>query len=212
MQLASRFPDRDLVITPLPELTPEWSNLLTIGAQKAGIQIADWVGLSMSSKIRLELALAEEICVLVPKRKKHRKDRRFWELSLLLQSGKAIVADMPMSEYFEGDCTICPDYLRTVKKLGSFRFTENSGRVLWPHVLHETSRTKFQNLHEIILPFYDYETGDYDCWKDGNASDTWFYDHENSVLSLYCSGGFTAWFEKKFRRFHMKVDEIENSA
>jgi hypothetical protein len=199
MGLAELFADTDVIASPSSEMPEMWQRLLNAGAAEATRTIAALVGLSDGSDARKILSSADELGVLLPKRRRERKKRETWRLALSLRHDITMLFYPPRGEWLASHQSYPDAYWNLVRQIGVFRFTQDAGCLLWPQIVV----AKAAEMAGILdgkhpLPFFSLETGDYDCWFDWTGFDTWQFDHETQKLSLYCSGGFAAWFERRF--------------
>jgi hypothetical protein len=72
---------------------------------------------------------------------------------------------------------------------------------MWPFALLQARdgiRLSMEtNSYRKITPFFDDQSGNYECWLDDDFFDVWFFNHENGTFKLVSSEGWSGWFDKK---------------
>jgi len=131
---------------------------------------------------------------------------RWSYLALQFADDLAMLFDAPSSEYFDSGTSSPDEYLKVIRSLGACHFTQFSGHILWPPLIAQVGHEIASLLHDHttpsdIKPFFDHQTGDYDCWMDTNYDNVFYFAHETIAMKHYSQGGFANWFEKRFLEF-----------
>jgi hypothetical protein len=157
----------------------------------------------MTSGVRRTLLGAVDVAALLPKGARRRRDKRTWRLAIQLTDDHVFLFNAPVPEFLRASAGLPATYVRLVSALGTFGFSRFSGRTIWPNLIWPTSKDVERALRDAamfspVMAFYDHGTGDYDCWVGGSYTAVWSYDHEDSTLVRYSTGGLVGWFEKRF--------------
>jgi hypothetical protein len=126
-----------------------------------------------------------------------------WRLAVQYSPRLALVFCAASPDFLNFQQDLPEEFRKIAADLGSLHFSQFSGHLIWPSFIPETScelQTRFDlDPAEPVSAFFDHHTGDYDCWKAHDSFDAWYLDHETATMSLYSTGGFPQWLEKRFQ-------------
>jgi hypothetical protein len=196
------FPDTDLVRSPVPGTPPLWQELFSTQREIGLAHLADAMSLPSQSTFRQTIMCAQDFAMVLPRRKRQKKQIRMWYLAVQYSPSQALFFHPPTPQLLACRDEFSEEYQRIISSLGSLRFSESSGHLMCPSFIAEDSANLQQRYGrawpEPVHAFFDHHTGDYDCWKGRDFGKVWYLDHETGEMTLYSTGGFPVWLEKMF--------------
>ncbi|QDU95671.1 hypothetical protein [Lignipirellula cremea] len=206
MTLENIFPDFEVIREPTEGFPPEWNRLLGMSPVASLSAICDCMGLGAETKVRSIVTSSSDIAILRPKRKRDKNLPYFRRLGVTTAADLAMYFTPPAK--VETTHRYPPGYTTLVESIGPLYFTQFGGNILSPLQIQnarEQIRTSIEfegSIRNSLVPFYDHETGDFDCWQDDDCMECVFFDHETQDLTFISRGEFSNWIEKRFLSFY----------
>ena len=197
MSLNKLFPNYEIKKDEDSSYNAFWCYLLSIELNQIGREVIALTGIS-NETLKNVLSSTKDVAVLVPKRKKDKRNPKMRKLALLF-SNFCMTFSAPLPDLLNNSSYYPIQYQDIIRKIGIVKFTQFSGTLLWPHLIPQVSQRLLSvaNRNNEIVVFFDHHTGDYDCWLDGDFNDVWTYNHETNSFDYFSGGGFAGWFEKR---------------
>ncbi len=170
-KIAAVFPEYEIMPDHLRCRSGVWNALLNQNRITALGVIADIIGLPANSKSRGLILEAHDLQAITPRRKRRGDDHRYWLLAIELSTAEIMYFGFPTQEHAGGVGGLPPDYVRLDSELGVCHFTQSSGNII-PIQAIPVYRARLEGIEGFprsatsITPFFDYGTGDLDCWID----------------------------------------------